>query len=168
MRSIKRALPGWYNIDVRHYLSWQWLAHPEGSCDRPADAVPCPTRLLPARTCRRMPVLLSSPDLPWPARCSRDTAKVAVFRLASTHPDRATGSGYTLRQKQSCHFQEKRRMGSMITFILAGVYHCTTVQVCTVVQVIQKFLNFKLYLLRGEAKTWQKQKADRWKLRTRG
>jgi hypothetical protein len=23
-----------------------------------------------------------------PARCSRDTAKVAVFRLASTHPDR--------------------------------------------------------------------------------
>jgi len=23
----------------------------------------------------------------WPARCSRDTAKVAVFRLASPHPD---------------------------------------------------------------------------------
>ena len=78
---------------VWHYLSWQWLAHPEGSCDRPADAVPCPARLLPARTCRRMPVLLSRPVLPLPARCSRDTAKVAVFRLASSHPDRVTGCG---------------------------------------------------------------------------
>ena len=36
----------------------------------------------------RVPVLLSSPDLIWPARCSRDTAKVAVFRLASSPPDR--------------------------------------------------------------------------------
>ena len=27
----------------------------------------------------------------WPARCSRDTAKVAVFRLASSHPDRHGG-----------------------------------------------------------------------------
>jgi hypothetical protein len=34
----------------------------------------------------RVPVLLSRPDLPWPARCSRDTAMVAVFRLASPHP----------------------------------------------------------------------------------
>ena len=34
----------------------------------------------------RVPVLLSRPDLPGPARCSRDTAKVAVFRLASSHP----------------------------------------------------------------------------------
>jgi hypothetical protein len=25
----------------------------------------------------------------WPARCSRDTAMVAVFRLASSHPDRS-------------------------------------------------------------------------------
>ncbi|MEN6396590.1 MAG: hypothetical protein ABFC78_08920 [Methanoregula sp.] len=36
----------------------------------------------------RVLVLLSSPDLTGPARCSRDTAKVAVFRLASSHPDR--------------------------------------------------------------------------------
>jgi hypothetical protein len=27
----------------------------------------------------------------WPARCSRDTAMVAVFRLASSHPDRQGG-----------------------------------------------------------------------------
>jgi hypothetical protein len=33
--------------------------------------------------CCRVPVLLRCPDLSWPARCSRDTAKVAVFRFAS-------------------------------------------------------------------------------------
>ncbi len=35
----------------------------------------------------RVPVLLGCPDHTWPARCSRDTAMVAVFRLASSHPD---------------------------------------------------------------------------------
>ena len=30
----------------------------------------------------------SRPGLPWPARCSRDTAMVAVFRLASPTPNR--------------------------------------------------------------------------------
>ena len=88
MRSIKRALPGWYNIDVRHYLSWQWLAHPEGSRDRPADAVPCPARLLPARTCRRIPVLLSRPDLPWPTRQSdRQVADAPCNRRFVPRPD---------------------------------------------------------------------------------
>jgi hypothetical protein len=38
--------PGWYNIDPRHYLSWQRLAHPEDSRDSPAEAVPYPARLL--------------------------------------------------------------------------------------------------------------------------
>ena len=87
MRSNQEPCPGWYNIDARHYLFWQRLAHPEGSRDRPAEAVPYPARLLPARTAAvRVPVLLRCPDLPWPTRCSRDTAMVAVFRLASSHP----------------------------------------------------------------------------------
>jgi hypothetical protein len=41
----------------------------------------------------RMPILLRCPDLPWPTRCSRDTAKVAVFRLASSRPDNRPPSG---------------------------------------------------------------------------
>ena len=36
MRPIKEPCPGWYNIDSWHYLSWQKLAHPEGSRDGPA------------------------------------------------------------------------------------------------------------------------------------
>jgi hypothetical protein len=36
MRPIKEPCPGWYNIDAWHYLSWQRLAHPEGSRDGPA------------------------------------------------------------------------------------------------------------------------------------
>ena len=53
---------------------------------RARPAVPYPARLLPARTAAVVPVLLRCPDPPGPARCSRDTAKVAVFRLASSHP----------------------------------------------------------------------------------
>ena len=34
----------------------------------------------------RVPVLMGCPDHTWPARCSRDTAMVAVFRLAPSHP----------------------------------------------------------------------------------
>ena len=58
---------------------------------RARPAVPYPARLLPAP--RRAPVCLSC----WavlifllPARCSRDTAIVAVFRLASSHPQPET------------------------------------------------------------------------------
>jgi len=36
MRPIKEPCPGWYTIDAWHYLSWQRLAHPEGSRDGPA------------------------------------------------------------------------------------------------------------------------------------
>ncbi len=36
MTPIKEPCPGWYNIDAWHYLSWQRLAHPEGSRDGPA------------------------------------------------------------------------------------------------------------------------------------
>ena len=38
----------------------------------------------------RVPVLMGCPDHTWPARCSRDTAMVAVFRLASSHPQPET------------------------------------------------------------------------------
>ena len=47
----------------------------------------------------RVPVLLGCPDHTWPARCSRDTAMVAVFRLASSHPDRKPGPDRGSRYK---------------------------------------------------------------------
>lgn len=93
MRPIKEPCPGWYNIDARHYLFWQSWPTPKAPATGPA-AVPYLARLLPARTRYRVPVLLRCPDLPGPARCSRDTAMVAVFRLASSHPTyfKMTGS----------------------------------------------------------------------------
>jgi hypothetical protein len=49
--------------DAWHYLFWQRWARPEGSRDRPADAVPYPARLLPALTAA---VPCSCPvEMPW-------------------------------------------------------------------------------------------------------
>jgi len=66
------------------------LAHPEGSRDGPA--LRSRNRLAFSRPppLSRVLVLLGCSDLPGPARCSRDTAKVAVFRLASSHPQPET------------------------------------------------------------------------------
>lgn len=60
-------------------------AHATGPPGGPVSGSPSSP---PDRCC--FPVLLSRPDLPGPARCSRDTAKVAVFRLASSHPQPET------------------------------------------------------------------------------
>jgi len=80
--------PGWYNIRRMALSFLAKVGPPEGSRDSPAEAVPCPARLLPALTAA---VLGSCPvEMLWsslPTRCSRDTAMVAVFRLASSHPD---------------------------------------------------------------------------------
>jgi len=85
-----RALPGLVHYR-RPALSFLAKVGPPRRLTRRArPAVPYPARLLPARTRCRVTVLLRCPDLPGPARCSRDTAKVAVFRLASSHPQPET------------------------------------------------------------------------------
>ena len=44
----------------------------------------------------------------WPTRCSRDTAKVAVFRLASSHPDRSAGI-YPAKTCYDCFLSDSSR-----------------------------------------------------------
>ena len=83
--SNQRALPGWYIIGVRHYLSWQSWPTPKTRATGP-HAVPYPARLIPARTAAVCLSCWAALILPGPARCSRDTAMVAVFRLASFPP----------------------------------------------------------------------------------
>jgi hypothetical protein len=50
MTPIKETLPGLVQYQRRALSFLAKVAHPEGSRDRPADAVPCPARLLPTRT----------------------------------------------------------------------------------------------------------------------
>ena len=71
------------------FLGKGWT-HPEGSRDGPALRSRNRLAFSRPRPYARVPVLLGCPDLTWPARCSRDTAMVAVFRLASSHPQPET------------------------------------------------------------------------------
>ena len=67
------------------FLGKRWT-HPEDSRDGPALRPRNRLAFSRPRPYARVPVILGCPDLTWPARCSRDTAMVAVFRLASSHP----------------------------------------------------------------------------------
>ncbi len=81
-----RALPGLvhYRLPGIIFLGKGWptlKAHATGPLMRSRNRF-----AFSPLTAAVIPVPLRCSDLPWPTRCSRDTAKVAVFRLASSHP----------------------------------------------------------------------------------
>ncbi len=78
-------------------------AHATGPLCGPVSGSPSSR---PDRCC--VPVLLGRPDLPGPARCSRDTAKVAVFRLASSHPRPETSPVVILMTARPFQGREER------------------------------------------------------------